>query len=151
MSAAQQQMPKWMADHIALYQKDPGKAHLWDSSLGSPNAKGFIPTLLLTTKGRKSGQAHMTPLIYGKAGTGFAVIASKGGAPTHPAWYLNLETNPDVEIQVGPQHYHAKARTAGPAERKTIWADMVKLYPPYDEYQARAGREIPVVVFEPKS
>jgi len=148
MSEQKSTMPDWMQDHIKRYQTDPEKAHLWDSALGG--SKGLIPTLLLTTKGRKSGKPHLTPLIYSKQGAGFAVIASKGGAPAHPAWYLNLQTEPEVEIQVGPQHYKARARTAGPEERKRIWGDMVKLYPPYDDYQARAGREIPVVIIEPK-
>lgn len=151
MSAQQPSMPSWIQDHIKLYQTDPEKAHFWDSSLGSPNAKGKIATLLLTTEGRKSGKSHLTPLIYTKAGNGFAVIASKGGAPEHPAWYLNLHAHPEVEIQVGAKHYRARARTAGPDERKKLWAEMVKIYPPYDEYQARAGREIPVVVLEPKT
>ncbi len=148
MSAQKQVMPSWIAEHVKLYQKDPEKAHLWDSALGG--SKGLIPTLLLTTKGRKSGTPHLTPLIYSKQGSGFAVIASKGGAPEHPAWYLNLQANPEVEIQVGPQHYMARARTAAPEERKRIWLEMAKLYPPYDAYQARAGREIPVVILEPK-
>lgn len=145
-------MPAWMQEHIKLYQTDPEKAHMWDASLGSGRRMGRIPTLLLTTKGRKSGNTHLTPLIYSKAGGGFAVIASKGGAPAHPAWFLNLESNPDVEIQVAAKHYRVKARVAGPEERKKIWSEMVKLYPPYDEYQVNAGRrEIPVVVFEPQS
>jgi deazaflavin-dependent oxidoreductase (nitroreductase family) len=139
----------WVEEHIRLYKTDPEKAHLWDSSMAG-GTQGMIPTLLLTTTGRKSGKAQSTPLIYSEQCKGFAVIASKGGAPTHPAWYLNLEANPDVEIQVGPKHYHARARTAGPEERAAIWADMLKLYPPYDRYQARAPREIPVVVFDPK-
>jgi deazaflavin-dependent oxidoreductase (nitroreductase family) len=151
MSEAAFKMPDWMSDHIALYQRDPEKAHMWDSALGGNKGGGKIPTLLLSTKGRKSGKTSLTPLIYSKQGNGFAVIASKGGAPNHPAWYLNLSDNPEVEIQVGPTHYKARARTAEPAARKKIWADMVKLYPPYDEYQARAGREIPVVILEPKA
>lgn len=142
--------PSWLDEHIELYQKDPEKAHFWNPSPGSKTAEGLIPTLLLTTKGRKSGKAHLTPLIYSKQDGGFAVIASKGGSPTHPDWYLNLERHPEVEIQVGAQHYRAHARTVGAEERKRIWADMVKLYPPYDEYQARAGREIPVVLLEPE-
>ena len=145
-------MPSWIGEHVKLYQRDPEKAHLWDSTLGGNKGGGLIPTLLLTTKGRKSGATHLTPLIYAKTGKAFAVIASKGGDPKHPAWYLNLSQNPDVEIQVGKDHYHAKARTANPAERKQLWAQMAKLYPPYDAYQARAGgREIPVVVLEPRS
>jgi deazaflavin-dependent oxidoreductase (nitroreductase family) len=149
MSTQKQVMPGWIGDHIELYQKDPEKAHLWDSALGG--GKGLVPTLLLTTKGRKSGKTHLTPLIYIKQGNGFAVIASKGGAPAHPDWYLNLDAHPDVEIQVARAHYQMRARTADSEERKKIWAEMTKIYPPYDAYQARAGREIPVVILEPRT
>ena len=78
----------WIADHTKLYETDPEKAHMWDSSaLGGP---GVLPTLLLTTTGRKSGEARPSPLIYGALDNGYAIIASKGGMPNHPFWYLNL-------------------------------------------------------------
>lgn len=142
-------MPHWIDEHIALYRKDPEKAHFWDASLAG--GQGLIATLLLTTKGRQSGKPQLAPLIYGKIGKSFAVIASKGGAPAHPAWFLNLTADPKVEIQVGPDHYHARARLAEGDERTRIWAQMVKIYPLYDTYQARTAREIPVVLFEPQS
>lgn len=145
-------MPDWYNKHLQLYLTDPAKAHLWDSSLGSPDASGLIPTLLLTVKGRKSGAPLHTPLIYSNQGAGFAVIASKGGAPDHPSWFLNLQANPEVEVQVAANHYKARARVATGAEREKIWADMVKIYPPYTDYAKYAGsanREIPVVVIDP--
>jgi F420H(2)-dependent quinone reductase len=138
----------WIAQHVALYRKDPEQAHMWDSSaVGGP---GPLPTLLLTTRGRKSGQARSSPLIYGEAGGAYVVIASKGGLPNHPIWYLNLEADPACELMVGPRRVSVRARVADGEERERLWRQMAKLYPPYDEYQQRAGsRRIPVVVLDP--
>lgn len=134
--------------HIALYRTDPEKAHLWDSTAaGGP---GPVPTLLLTTTGRKSGQPRSCPLIYGETGGSYVVIASKAGMPNHPVWYLNLEANPECELMVGPKPVSARARVAEGEERERLWRQMAKLYPPYDEYQERAGaRTIPLVVLDP--
>ena len=89
------------------------------------------------------------PLIYKKVGDDYIIIASKGGAPTHPAWYLNLVATPDCEIRVGPQIYKARARDAQGDERTRLWGELAGIYPPYDDYQVRAGdRDIPVVVLE---
>ena len=139
----------WIKEHIELYRTDPEKAHMWDSTpLGGP---GPLPTLLLTTKGRKSGKPRALPLIYGEAGNGYVVIASKGGLPNHPIWYLNLEAHPECELMVGAKAVSARARVAEGEERQRLWQQMAKLYPPYDEYQERAGaRTIPVVVLEPR-
>lgn len=137
----------WIAAHIELYKTDPEKAHNWDSSeLGGP---GVLPTLLLTTTGRKSGEPRPAPLIYGEHGDSFTIIASKGGMPTHPIWYLNLESNPECEIQVGARHFKAKARVAEGEERETIWQHMAIVYPPYIDYQSNTDRKIPVVVLDP--
>jgi deazaflavin-dependent oxidoreductase (nitroreductase family) len=138
----------WIAEHIALYRSDPEKAHLWDSTpVGGP---GLLPTLLLTTKGRKSGEPRALPLIYGESGDGYVVIASKGGLPSHPVWYLNLEAEPECQLMVGPKAVSARARIAEGEERTRLWEQMAKIYPPYDEYQERAGtRTIPVVVLDP--
>jgi deazaflavin-dependent oxidoreductase (nitroreductase family) len=138
----------WIAEHIELYRTDPEKAHMWDSTpLGGP---GLLPTLLLTTTGRKSGEPRALPLLYGETGDSYVVIGSKAGMPTHPAWYLNLEANPDCELMVGPKHVSARARVAEGEERERLWKQMVELYPPYTEYQERAGaRTIPVVVLDP--
>ena len=109
----------WIAEHIKLYQTDPEKAQTWDSSvIGGP---GPLPTLLLTTTGRKSGQPRPAPLIYGEAGDSYVIIASKGGLPTHPVWYLNLEANPNCELMVGPKSVSARARVAEGEEREHLW------------------------------
>jgi len=137
----------WIKQHIELYQSDPEKAHMWDSTVaGGP---GPLPTLLLTTTGRKSGEPRSLPLIYGEHGDAYVVIASKGGMPNHPLWYRNLQANPECELMVGPRRVTARARDAQGEEREELWARMAKIYPPYDEYQERAGRTIPVVVLDP--
>jgi deazaflavin-dependent oxidoreductase (nitroreductase family) len=138
----------WIAEHIALYRSDPEKAHMWDSTpLGGP---GLLPTLLLTTTGRKTGEPRSLPLIYGQDGDAYVIVASKGGLPHHPVWYLNLEADPECELMVGPKKVRARARVAEGEERDRLWARMAEIYPPYDEYQERAGdRVIPVVVLEP--
>jgi proline iminopeptidase len=89
-------------------------------------------------------------LIYGETGDGYVVIASKGGLPNHPIWYLNLQANPACELMVGPKRVAARARVAEGEERERLWKQMAEIYPPYDEYQERAGaRTIPVVVLDP--
>ncbi len=140
----------WIAEHIQLYRTDPEKARVWDSApLGGP---GVLPTLLLTTTGRKSGEARALPLIYGESGSSYVIIASKGGMPKHPIWYLNLEANPECELMVGPKRVSARARFAEGDEKDRLWKQMAKVYPPYDEYQERAGeRKIPLVVLDPIS
>lgn len=142
------ELPEWIRNHIARYlESDGADGHLWDSSVAG--GKGMVPTLLLTTTGRKSGKSLLLPLIYGKTDEGYAIVASKGGAPTHPAWYLNLSANADVHVQVAAEKFRAKARVVSGEERAKIWSRMVEIYPPYTEYQARTKREIPVVVLEP--
>jgi deazaflavin-dependent oxidoreductase (nitroreductase family) len=142
-------LPKWIADHIELYRTDPERAHYWDASLGG--GSGQIATLLLTTTGRRSGAARPLPLIYKKVGDDYVVIASKGGAPSHPVWYLNLVAEPSCEVQAGRTKLKARARTASGAERADLWRQLVEVYAPYEAYQTRAGeREIPVVVLEPR-
>ena len=137
----------WIAKHRELYLRDGEAGHLWDSAFaGGP---GPIPTLLLFTKGRKSGQESIMPLIYGKVDGGYVVIASKGGAKNHPGWYHNLQAGPEVKVKVKNDVFQARHRVATGAERQKIWEQMAKLYPPYNDYQARTQREIPVIVLEP--
>jgi deazaflavin-dependent oxidoreductase (nitroreductase family) len=138
-------MPGWIQKHVRQYLESGGtEGHMWDSSVvGGP---GPLPTLLLTTIGRKSGSQQLVPLIYGKARDGVVVIASKGGAPEHPGWYRNLTANPDVEVQVGTDRFRAKASTVQGAERDALWAQMVAIYPPYVAYQKKTERTIPVVL-----
>ena len=142
-------LPDWISQHIEQYLSDPEAAHLWDSSLlGGP---GILPTLLLTTTGRKSGEQKMLPLIYKKVGNAYVIIASKGGAPTHPAWYLNLKAGVECEIQVGSLGLAVTARDAVDDERQVLWDQLAEVYPPYNAYQKTAGgRVIPVVVLEPR-
>lgn len=141
------ELPGWISDHIDLYLEDPDKGHDWDSSpIGGP---GVLPCLLLTTKGRKSGQPRMVPLIYIKVDAGYVVIGSKGGAPAHAAWYLNLVSQPECEIRVRHDRFKVAAHTAEGEERETLWQQMAKIYPPYNDYQAATDRTIPVVILEP--
>ena len=141
--------PALIKDHVERYLATNGEdGYLWDAKLGG--GKGVVPTLLLTTSGRKSGRALTLPLIFGTSGRNHIVVASKGGAPAHPSWYLNLEANPDVGVQVKADKFKARARTATGDERAALWRLMVEIYGPYDEYQTRTQRQIPVVVLEPR-
>lgn len=109
------------------------------------------PSLLLTTTGRKSGKPRTLPLLYLKTARGYALVASFGGSDQHPAWYLNLEANPEVEIQVGPRRIRARAQTADEERRAELWPRLLKLYGGYASYQQRTERKIPVVELVPES
>ena len=140
-------LPGWIKDHLQRYlATDGADGHLWDATLGG--GSGMVPTLLLGTRGRRSGRSLTLPLIYGRHGDHYVVIASKGGAPSHPAWYLNLDAHPIVEVQVKAERFSARARTATGAEREQLWKQLVGIYHPYEKYQAATTREIPVVVLE---
>ncbi|HEU0295104.1 MAG TPA: nitroreductase family deazaflavin-dependent oxidoreductase [Anaerolineales bacterium] len=132
----------WVKNHIQEYVESDGrKGHRWRG----------LPTLLLTTRGRKSGKLRRTAVIYGRDGDNYLVVASNGGAPKHPLWYLNLVEHPEVEIQVGPDKFNVRARTATTKEKPRLWQLMCKIYPQYDKYQVRAekaGRDIPVIILE---
>ena len=142
-------MPRWMADHMRRYLDSNGAdGHLWDSApVGGP---GLLPTLLLTTMGRRSGEKQTLPLLYGKTPSGYVIIASKGGHPQHPGWFLNLQANPEVGLMVASDRFNARARLATTDERPVLWAQMAAMYPPFVEYQTKTSREIPVVVLERK-
>jgi len=141
-------LPDWISDHLARYQATDGAdGYLWDASLGG--GEGMIPTLLLTTIGRKSGKDLTLPLIFGQDGPRYLIVASKGGAPEHPGWYLNLQAHPEVRLQVKAKKLEARAHTAGPEERPALWAKMVEIYAPYAQYQTKTDRQIPVVVLTP--
>ena len=137
----------WIAEHRNLYRDDPEAGHMWDSTFaGGP---GKLPTLLLTTTGKKSGKESVMPLLYGKVDGGYAIVASKGGAPKHPGWYHNLKAQATVTVQVASDVFEASTRTADGAEREAIWAQMSEMYPPFNDYQAKTDRTIPVIVLEP--
>ncbi len=129
-------------EHVRQYLETGGAVgHEWNG----------VATLVLTTTGRKSRQIRRSAMIYGRDGDAFVVIASQGGAPTHPNWYLNLLAEPQVEIHVGPEQLRARARarTAEGAERDRLWRLMTGIWPNFDTYQSRTERRIPVVVLEP--
>jgi F420H(2)-dependent quinone reductase len=107
-----------------------------------------MPVLLLTTTGRKSGRARTQPLAYTRAGEGYAVIASKGGAAHHPLWYLNLRANPLAEVTVGRETQRMRAREAEGDERERLWRQLADLYSGYDRYARKTSRRIPVMVLE---
>jgi deazaflavin-dependent oxidoreductase (nitroreductase family) len=109
-----------------------------------------VPSLILTATGRRSGEPRSTPLIFGRDGDRFIVIASLGGSDEDPGWYRNLAANPDAHVQVKGEHFSVRARTAEAEERARLWELMVEGYPPYADYQARTERRIPVVVLEPR-
>ena len=126
-------------EHVKRYQQTDGaEGHEWRGTT----------VLILTTTGRRSGEQRSTPLIYQQHGDDYVVVASKGGAPEHPAWYLNLEANPEANVQVLGDRFRARARTASAEEKPELWRIMSAAWPAYDDYQRNTGRDIPVVVLE---
>ncbi len=129
----------WVAEHTRRYVETGGaEGHLWRG----------VPTLVLTTRGRRSGRLRRNALIYGRDGDAYVVVASKGGAPEHPSWYLNLRDEPAVRVQVGDDVFEARARDAGAEERARLWPAMVAVWADFEAYRERTEREIPVVVLE---
>lgn len=105
-----------------------------------------MPTLILTTTGRHSGNTYQSPLIFGQHGDRCLIVGFKGGAAEHPQWYRNLVANAEVEVQVKGDRF--RARTASPEEKPALWTLMAGIWPGYNDYQARTKREIPVVILE---
>jgi deazaflavin-dependent oxidoreductase (nitroreductase family) len=133
-----------MGLHTALYRASGGR-------IGHTVPGMRVRMLLLDHVGAKSGTKRTSPLLYVEDGENVAIVASKGGFPKNPAWFYNLKANPDTSVQIGAEHRAVKARIAAPEERKRLWAAAVKVYPGYEDYAARSkGREIPVVVLEPR-
>jgi deazaflavin-dependent oxidoreductase (nitroreductase family) len=129
----------WQAEHARRYIETNGEdGHIWNG----------VPTLLLTTTGKRTGRPYTTPLIYGEDGGRYIVVASRGGAPAHPQWYRNLVAQPEVEVQVRADRFRARARTATAEEKPALWKLMTGIWPAYDEYQARTTRDIPVIILE---
>jgi F420H(2)-dependent quinone reductase len=126
--------------HAGVYRATKGKVF---------GRMGKSPLLLLNTVGRKSGKKRTTPLIYVVDGEDFVIIASKGGAPTHPAWYLNLMAHPDVTVEVGDREVKVRAEEVYGDEKTRLWQKMVETYPTYDDYQTKTEREIPLLKLHP--
>lgn len=128
-------------EHVRQYEATGGRTgHDWNGA----------SILILHTRGRKTGETRKFALIYGRAGTDYLVVASRGGSPEHPGWYKNLLAHPDVKIQVRDAVLPVTARTASAAEKKRLWPTMTAQWPDYDKYQAGTTRDIPVVVLSPR-
>ncbi len=126
--------------HTFVYRLSGGK-------LGGTFRKS--PVLLLITTGRKTGKQRATPLLYLPDGKNIVLVASNGGAPKHPTWWLNLQTNPQAEVEIGSQKLRVTARQVNAEERQRLWPLLVDMYPDYAEYQKKTTREIPVVILQP--
>ncbi len=129
-----------------------GQEHV-DRYIETDGADGYdwqngTTILLLTTKGHRSGQERVAPLIFREHDGDYLVVASKGGAPQPPAWFVNLEADPDVTVQVKGDRFAARARVATDAERAEMWPLMTEAWPDYDAYQRKTDRQIPIVVLE---
>jgi deazaflavin-dependent oxidoreductase (nitroreductase family) len=130
------------AEHIRRYQETGGDVgYEWNG----------VPTLLLTTTGRRSGEKRTSALIFARDGEDYLVVASTGGAPKHPSWYLNLTARPEAEIQVRDRHIPVVAHPASDGEKPRLWTIVTTVWPNYDVYQTRTDRVIPVVVLRPSS
>ena len=128
-------------EHVRQYEATGGKVgHDWNDT----------QVLILHTTGRKSGATRKNPLIYGRDGDNYMVVASKGGAPNHPDWYLNLIAHPETTIQVWGERIPVTARTATADEKARLWPTMTKEWPDYDQYQKKTEREIPLVMLSPR-
>jgi deazaflavin-dependent oxidoreductase (nitroreductase family) len=129
----------WVGKHVRQYVESGGKkGHRWRG----------VETLLLTTRGRRTGTLRRTALIYGRDGDRYLVVASNGGSKPHPNWYQNLAADPHVSLQVGDDTFEALARTATDDEKLELWELMVAIWPDYAKYQTKTEREIPVVILE---
>jgi deazaflavin-dependent oxidoreductase (nitroreductase family) len=130
---------KWVGDHVRRYVSSEGESgHRWSG----------VYTLLITTRGRKTGELRRTALIYGQDGDRYIVVASNGGKDKQPSWYLNLLDNPEVLVQVGSQKFAARARPAISEERPCLWDLMTFIFPMYETFRKKTSREIPVVILE---
>jgi deazaflavin-dependent oxidoreductase (nitroreductase family) len=129
-----------IADQVTLYESSGGTDGLLLEGQ---------PCVILTTKGRKSGKLRKSPLMRVEHDGRYAVVASMGGAPQHPVWYLNLKANPDITLQDGPSVFDLRAREVTGDEKAEWWQRAVEVWPSYDEYQASTDRVIPLIVLEP--
>ena len=129
-----------------------GKEHV-ERYRATDGEEGFVwkrgtHILLLTTKGRRSGEERTHPLIFREDGDNYVIVASRGGDSRHPGWFVNLRADPEVEVQVKADRFRARARIAEGEERERLWKLMAEVWPDYDDYQARTDRQIPIVVLE---
>jgi deazaflavin-dependent oxidoreductase (nitroreductase family) len=129
----------WVAEHIRMYVESNGaEGHLFHG----------IPTLLLTTRGRRTAMLRRTALVYGQDGDRYFMVASDAGAPQNPRWYDNLVADPEVSLQVGPDTFTGRARTASADEKTALWPQLTAIFPQFSAYQDATERELPVVIVE---
>ena len=142
-------MYDWQEQHLRRYLQSGGtEGHFYD--FGPINDEGYQPICLIKHVGRKTGRTLILPLIYGMVEGEIVIVASKGGSPEHPAWYLNIAAAAgEIEVQIATQAFRATWREPGEQERQRIWDQMVAIYPPYAEYQASTDRLIPLVMMKP--
>ncbi len=134
---------QWVREQVERYEGSGGTEALTLRDTG-------LPVIIVTNHGRKTGAIRKTPLMRVKDGKNYILVASQGGAPTHPQWYYNLKADPDVEIRDKTEVHKMRVReVTDPAERERVWKIAVKAYPPYQEYQEKTKRTIPVFVAEP--
>lgn len=127
-------------DHVRAYRESGGEVgYLWNG----------VPTLLLTATGRRTGRQLTSPLIFARDGDDYLIVASMGGAPRHPSWFLNLQAKPEADIQVKAETLPVVARAASATEKPRLWKIVTDVWPNYDVYQSRTDRDIPVVVLSP--
>lgn len=142
MTASDQPPPggaSFKEEHVRRYLATDGEdGYFWNGA----------PVLLLTTTGRRTGTQRTTPLLFGRDGDRYLIVASRKGADRHPQWYLNLDANPRVDVQVLGDRFEAVARTADTHEKPALWRMMVEVWPDYDTYQASTDRVIPLVIIE---
>ena len=150
---AEREMPKeirtWLGTPMSkLFQRANAALYRVSGGKLGGSIRGAKLLLLMTT-GRRTGEPRTTPLIYLHDGADYVVVASKGGWPSHPLWYLNLQANPSARVQVGREVHAVTARTASPEERARLWPQLVAIYADYANYQSWTDREIPVVILTP--
>jgi deazaflavin-dependent oxidoreductase (nitroreductase family) len=134
---------KWVADQVKLYEESGGTQGLTLRDTG-------LPVIIVTNHGRQTGAVRKTPLMRVADGKNYILVASKGGHPKNPEWYYNLKADPDVEIRDKTEVFKMRVReVVEPTERERLWKIAVKAFPPYQDYQNRAARRIPVFLAEP--
>ena len=137
----------WVTEHREMYLRSGGtEGHIMD--ITPVGGHSFTTHCLIKYKGRKSGKIFITPLIYGDIGGEVVIVASKGGADTHPEWYLNIKDGKEVEFQIATQAYRAAWREPQGEERKKVWDFMVDVFPSYANYQSSTDRQIPLVMMK---
>ena len=133
---------EWVRDQVELYESSGGKEGLTLRDTG-------MPCIIVTNRGNKTGAIRKTPLMRAVDGNNYILVASQGGAPKHPVWYYNLKADPNVEIRDETEVFSVRAREVPEgSERQRLWDISVAAYPPYQEYQDKTGRLIPVFITE---